>query len=176
MFLGTKIMKPDIFEIENSGRTVAKIKGLRFQTGVKWEMLKLVADVGIEAFIDFRWQGNWSLFWSVRLWNMKYGIMKYGNIKYIRYGNIWYWHICRIYESWKIWYFGFWSLSDKWEVEMPNMELTNPRISNYKKPTSFFYIKMPLKKTEACRLLPFWNYTENSLNDKNWLCDIKVCR
>ena len=134
MFLGTKIMKPDIFEIENSGRSVAKIKGLRFHTGVKWEMLKLVADVGIEAFIDFRWQGNWSLFWSVRLWNMKYGIMKYGNIKYMKYmnyGNIQYGHIYVEYMNlgkYDILDFGLSLISEKWRCQIWNWQIQEYQI------------------------------------------------
>ena len=120
-------------------------------------------------------RGDWGLYWFsmtrelislLKCETLKYEIWNYEIWEYQIYEIYELWeykiwtYICRIYEYWKIWYFGFWSLSDKWEVEMPNMELTNQRISNY----------------NQIIILPFWNYTENSLNDKNWLCDIKVCR
>ena len=106
-------------------------------------------------------RGDWGLYWFsmtrelislLKCETLKYEIWNYEIWEYQIYEIYELWeyiiwtYICRIYESWKIWYFGFWSLSDKWEVEMPNMELTNPRISNYKKPTSNLYIKNAIKK------------------------------
>ena len=134
-------------------------------------------------------RGDWGLYWFsmtrelislLKCETLKYEIWNYEIWEYqiyMKYGKIWYGHICVEYMNlgkYDILDFGLSLISEKWRCQIWNWQIQEYQI--IRNLHQFFLHKNALKKDWSMPAPTFLKLYWNSLNDKNWLCDIKVCR